>query len=129
MVLPVSEAGCCASLVPLPERNCPGRMGSHLCVLTGACPAGYCLGLGSKLKDGQRAAAARVNTSLHSCDPRSTCNSLKLLATRKDTGAWDGKAKKEMQAIWENGLQVEYVKFENYLSYMLYCAEASVARS
>lgn len=116
----------------LTRTKLSGQDGKPFVCPDGRLPCGLLLGpwIEAQRRPARSCSARQcVYTSLHSCDPRSTCNSLKLLATRKDTGAWDGKAKKEMQAIWENGLQVEYVKFENYLSYMLYCAEASVALS
>ena len=51
--------------------------------------------------------------------PRSTANALKVLRGR-DSGSWDAKARQEISAVFDRGVQVEWMSFSTFLEWVIY---------
>jgi len=57
----------------------------------------------------------------------STCTALKVIEKKKDTTAdCDPRAWKDIQMVFEKGIQVEWMEFDDYMSYMIYCEGIAV---
>ena len=61
------------------------------------------------------------------CPFLSTCSALKLIEKKTDiAGDCDPQAWKDIQKVLEKGVQVEWVEFDDYMSYMIYCEGIAV---
>ena len=61
------------------------------------------------------------------CPFLSTCSALKVIEKKKDiAGDCDPRAWKDIQRVLEKGVQVEWVEFDDYMSYMIYCEGIAV---
>ena len=61
------------------------------------------------------------------CPFLSTCTALKVIEKKKDTTAdCDPRAWKDIQMVFEKGIQVEWMEFDDYMSYMIYCEGIAV---
>ena len=61
------------------------------------------------------------------CPFLSTCSALKVIEKKKDIAVdCDPRAWKDIQRVLEKGVQVEWVEFDDYMSYMIYCEGIAV---
>ena len=56
------------------------------------------------------------------CPFLATCTALKMIEKNKDTTAdWDPRVGKEINMVFEMGIQVEWMEFDGFMGYMNYC--------
>ena len=48
----------------------------------------------------------------------STCTALKVIEKKDTTADCDPRAWKDIQMVFEKGIQVEWMEFDDYMSYM-----------
>ena len=60
------------------------------------------------------------------CPFLSTCAALKMIQKKDTTAYCDPRAWKDIQMVFEKGIQVEWMEFDDYMSYMIYCEGIAV---